>query len=68
MAVDEKEIMKKIDALMAKREKLEEICDTLPECEGGDNCDKCKNLKKMEEIDEQVTALEDQLPQDEEEE
>ena len=49
---------KKIDALMLKREKLEEKCDTMPKCAEGKGCPTCDIYAKMNEIDEQVDALE----------
>ncbi len=45
MSVDKLEEQK--EALLDEREALEEKCDTLPECELDDGCNKCKTSAKI---------------------
>ncbi|MBN1216664.1 MAG: hypothetical protein JXA99_14645 [Candidatus Lokiarchaeota archaeon] len=52
---------KQIDDLMDKRDKLEEKCDTLPECEKDDGCETCKVFAEIEKLDEEIEKLEEKL-------
>ncbi len=52
------ELEKEYDKLMDKRDKLEEKCDTLPQCAEDDGCETCKVYKQIAELDEKVEALE----------
>lgn len=46
------------DELMKKREKYEEKCDTLPQCEEGTECANCENFIQMNKIDERIDEIE----------
>ena len=61
-----------VKELMEKRDKLEEQCDTLPQCEKDDGCETCKVFKEIEDLDAKVEEIEDKIKEltgpDEEEE
>lgn len=50
-----------LEKLMTQRDKLEENCDTLPECKEDDGCETCKVYSQIEEIDEKIDELEDKI-------
>jgi len=68
MSVDK--IQDQIDSLLDERDKLEEVCDTLPQCEEDDGCETCDTYKKIEEIDQKIEDLEAKIEEllDEDEE
>ena len=55
------ELQDQVDKLLEERDELEDICDTLPQCEEDDGCDTCETYKKIAEIDDKVEALEDKI-------
>ncbi len=55
------ELEDQVEKLLEERDKLEEICDTLPKCEEDDACETCETNKKIKEIDEKVEELEDKI-------
>jgi cell division protein FtsB len=59
MSVEELE--DQVEKLLDERDKLEEICDTLPKCEEDDGCDTCENYKKIAELDDKIEALEEKI-------
>jgi len=59
MSVDKLEEQK--EALLDEREALEEKCDTLPECELDDGCNKCKTSAKIAEFDEKIEQIEEKI-------
>jgi cell division protein FtsB len=59
MSVEELE--DQVEKLLDERDKLEEICDTLPKCEEDDGCDTCQNYKKIAELDDKIEALEEKI-------
>ena len=52
---------KQVEELMDKRDKLEEKCDTLPQCEKDDGCESCKVYKEIEETDAKIEELEEKI-------
>lgn len=65
------ELQEEVDKLLDERDKLEETCDTLPQCSEDDGCDTCKVYKQIADIDDKIEALEDKIESlmgDEEEE
>ena len=59
MSIDD--LQDQVDSLLDERDKLEEICDTLPQCEEDDGCETCENYKKIAEIDDKIEELEDKI-------
>jgi prefoldin subunit 5 len=59
MSIDD--LQDQVDTLLEERDKLEEICDTLPRCEEDDGCDTCETYAKIAKIDEKVEELEDKI-------
>lgn len=55
------ELEEQVEKLLDERDKLEETCDTLPECQEDDACDTCKVYKKIAEIDDKIEALEEKI-------
>ena len=55
------ELEEQVEKLLDERDKLEEICDTLPKCEEDDGCDTCENYKKIAELDDKIEALEEKI-------
>jgi hypothetical protein len=66
MSIDDLE--KEIEQLLDERDKLEEICDTLPQCEEDDGCETCETYKKIATIDEKIEELEDKIEELQEDE
>ncbi|MHA2430255.1 MAG: hypothetical protein ACXACC_04380 [Promethearchaeota archaeon] len=52
------ELEDQVEKLLEERDQLEEICDTLPECEQDDGCETCDTYKKIAEIDDKVEEIE----------
>ncbi len=52
---------KQVEELMEKRDKLEEQCDTLPQCEKDDGCATCKVYKEIEETDAKIEEIEEKI-------
>ncbi|MHA1488669.1 MAG: hypothetical protein ACTSRI_03320 [Promethearchaeota archaeon] len=50
-----------VEKIQDEREKLEEICDTLPQCQEEDGCKNCGTYKKIAEIDDKIEALEEKI-------
>ena len=55
------ELEEQVEKLLDERDKLEEICDTLPKCEEDDGCDTCENYKKIAALDDKIEALEEKI-------
>lgn len=55
------ELEDQVEKLLEERDKLEEICDTLPKCEENDACETCETYRKIAEVDEKVEELEDKI-------
>jgi prefoldin subunit 5 len=55
------ELEEQVEKLLDERDKLEEVCDTLPKCEEDDGCDTCKNYEKIAELDDKIEALEEKI-------
>ncbi len=55
------ELEEQVEKLLDERDKLEEICDTLPQCAEDDGCDTCKTYNKIAAIDDKIEALEDKI-------
>jgi hypothetical protein len=55
------ELEDQVEKLLEERDRLEEICDTLPECEEDDGCETCKNYKKISELDDKIEELENKI-------
>ncbi|MBD3197336.1 MAG: hypothetical protein GF317_19935 [Candidatus Lokiarchaeota archaeon] len=52
---------KKVEKLMDERDKLEEKCDTLPQCQEDDGCETCETYAKIEKIDQDIEELEEKI-------
>ncbi|MHA1687938.1 MAG: hypothetical protein ACTSYC_03695 [Promethearchaeota archaeon] len=46
---------------MKKRDKLEEKCDTLPQCEKDDGCETCEIYEQITQIDEKIEEIENKI-------
>ena len=55
------ELEEEVEKLLDERDKLEEICDTLPKCEEPDGCETCETYDKIAEIDDKIEELEDKI-------
>ena len=55
------ELEEQIDKLMDQRDKLEEKCDTLPQCEKDDGCETCQVYEKISAIDDKIEAIEEKI-------
>ena len=55
------ELEDQVEKLLDERDKLEEICDTLPQCEKDDGCETCKIYKEIEETDAKIEELEEKI-------
>ncbi|MFX0032884.1 MAG: hypothetical protein ACFE8E_06135 [Candidatus Hodarchaeota archaeon] len=55
------ELEDQVEKLLEERDKLEEICDTLPECEQDDGCETCKTYKKISDLDDKIEELEEKI-------
>ncbi|MFX0020287.1 MAG: hypothetical protein ACFFAK_16920 [Promethearchaeota archaeon] len=55
------ELEDQVEKLLEERDKLEEICDTLPECEQDDGCETCETYKKIAELEEKIEEVEDKI-------
>jgi len=66
------ELEDQVEKILEERDKLEEICDTLPQCEEDDGCETCETYKKIAVLDDKVEELEEKIEslmvKDEEEE
>ncbi len=54
-------LQEEVDKILDERDALEEKCDSLPECEEDDGCDKCSTYKKISELDEKIEELEEKI-------
>jgi len=52
------ELEDQVEKLLEERDQLEEICDTLPECEQDDGCETCATYKKIADLDDKVEEIE----------
>ena len=52
------ELEDQVEKLLEERDELEEICDTLPQCEEDDGCETCETYKKIAELDDKIEELE----------
>jgi phage shock protein A len=59
MSIDDLE--DQVDKLLEERDKLEELCDTLPKCEENDGCETCETYEKIAKLDEKIEELEDKI-------
>ncbi|MFX1496467.1 MAG: hypothetical protein ACFFBH_02965 [Promethearchaeota archaeon] len=55
------ELEDQVEKLLEERDKLEEICDTLPQCEKDDGCETCETYKKISDLDDKIEELEDKI-------
>ena len=55
------ELQDQVEKLLEERDKLEEICDTLPQCEEDDGCDTCETYEKISKIDDEIEVIEEKI-------
>jgi len=55
------DLEEQVEKLLDERDKLEEKCDTLPQCEEDDGCETCKIYAKIAALDEKIEELEDKI-------
>lgn len=55
------DLEKQLDQIMEKRDKLEEKCDTLPQCQEDDGCETCKIFRQISELDEKIESIENKI-------
>jgi len=70
MSIDE--LQEQVDKLMGEMDELEEVCDTLPQCQEDDGCETCETYKNIEKLNLKIEELEEKIEslmgEDEEEE
>lgn len=49
------------DEMLEELEKIQEVCDTLPECELDDGCKTCKTKTKVEELEQKIEEVEENI-------
>lgn len=47
--------------MLEELEKIQEVCDTLPECELDDGCKTCKTNSKVEELEQKIEEVEEKI-------
>ncbi len=47
--------------LLGELEEIQEVCDTLPECELDDGCKTCKTNAKVEELELKIEEIEEKI-------
>jgi len=60
-ASESERLQQEVDALLEKRDEIEEVCDTLDKCEEGDGCETCDTYKKISDLDNEIEKLEDKI-------
>ena len=47
--------------MLEELEGIQDVCDTLPECEKDDGCKTCKTNTKVEELEQKIEEIEDKI-------
>ena len=59
MSIDD--LQEEVEKLMGEMDTLEEVCDTLPQCQEDDGCKTCETYKKIEALNEKIAELEEKI-------
>ena len=59
MSIDE--LQEQVEKLKGEMDVLEEVCDTLPQCQEDNGCDKCETYKKIEKLNLKIGELEEKI-------
>jgi len=55
------DLQEEVEKLMGEMDTLEEVCDTLPQCQEDDGCKTCETYKKIEALNEKIAELEEKI-------
>jgi prefoldin subunit 5 len=55
------ELQDEVDKLLEEMDEVQEVCDTLPQCDEDDGCATCETNEKIEALEEKIEALEDKI-------
>jgi peptidoglycan hydrolase CwlO-like protein len=59
LSIDELE--DQVEKLKTEMDELEEVCDTLPQCQEDDACETCETYKKIDALNDKIEALEEKI-------
>ncbi len=59
MSIDD--LQEQIEKFMGEMDTLEEVCDTLPQCQEDDGCKTCETYKKIDALNEKIAELEEKV-------
>ena len=59
MSIDD--LQEEVEKLMGEMDKLEEACDTLPQCLEDDGCETCETYKKIDILNDKIEELEEKI-------
>jgi len=49
------------EKMLGELEEIQEVCDTLPECELDDGCKTCKTHSKVQELEQKIEEIEENI-------
>ncbi len=55
------ELQEQVDKLLEEMEGLQEVCDTLPQCQEDDGCATCKTNEKIKALEQKIEELENKV-------
>ena len=55
------DLQNEVDKLLEEMDELQEVCDTLPQCDEDDGCATCATNKKIEELELKIEDLENRV-------
>ncbi|MBY8979568.1 MAG: hypothetical protein KGD72_04210 [Candidatus Lokiarchaeota archaeon] len=59
MSIDD--LQEQVKKLMDEMDGLEEVCDTLPQCQEDDGCQTCETYKKIDVLNGKIAELEEKI-------
>ncbi len=59
MSIDD--LQEQVEKFKGEMDKLEEVCDTLPECKEDDACETCETYKKIDVLNGKIAELEEKI-------
>ena len=59
MSIDD--LQEQVKKLMDEMDGLEEVCDTLPQCQEDDGCKTCETYKKIDVLNGKIAELEEKI-------
>ena len=55
------DLQEQVELLKGEMDKLEEVCDTLPQCKEDDGCKTCETYKKIDALNVKIEELEEKI-------